>query len=87
MLLRQSDTDDKGYSLNGLMSYNFVANKEYTIRVHFYSSSTSGDVRLGIISTYYEENYEDFYGPYGLTTVSWSLPTDKVGIFKLELKT
>ena len=87
LLLGRSDTDDDGYSQNALFTYNFTADTEYIIRLRFYSSSTSGTVKLAIAPTYNHDNYEAMYGPYGLTTVSWSLGNNRVAFFRYTFNT
>ena len=83
MNLLEQDDDD-GYSLNALISYNFAANTTYILRVKFYAGSNSGDIRLAVIPTYHHDNYESAYGPYKLTTVSWSLSNDRVALFRYK---
>lgn len=53
--------DDQGYGTNALISYNFVANTTYKVRVKFWSSSTMGEVKLTCISSGSITNYEDIY--------------------------
>ena len=83
-LLGQADTDDDGYSLNALFSYNFSANTSYTIRVKFCSSSAYGNTKLAIVPTYHHDNYEAAYGTYSSTTVSSSLGNNAVALFRYK---
>jgi len=83
MNLLEQDDDD-GYSTNALISYDFVADTTYILRVKFYSGSDSGDIRLAVVPTYHHDNYESAYGPYKLTTVSWSLSNDSVALFRYK---
>ena len=87
LLLEKSDTDDDGYSQNALFTYFFTADLEYIIRVRFYSSSTYGTIKLAIVPSYHYDNYEATYGPYSLTTVSWSLDNNKVALFRYKFNT
>lgn len=81
LLLGRSDTDDKGYSTNALLSYNFSANTEYVVRVKFYSSSTSGITKLSIIPTYTYATYEDIYSLTDYTMgLTWSFAQNNVKV-------
>ena len=84
MLLGKSDTDDDGYSLNGLLSYEFDETKIYILRVKFYSASATGGIRVGIVPTYHHDKYESAYGPYGINTWGWSLSTKCVALFRYK---
>lgn len=84
LLLGRYDTDDRGYNRNALISYSFDANTEYIVRISLYNKANYGMVKLAIIPTYHHDSYEDAYGTYGLTTVSWSLGNDKVALFRYQ---
>ena len=56
-VLLDSD-DDSGYSWNALLSYNVTAGVKYIVKVKFYSSSQSGDVKLAIMPTATYSTYE-----------------------------
>lgn len=87
LLLGRIDTDDDGYSRNALFTYNFTANTEYIVRIRFYSSSTSGTIKLAIAPTYNHDNYEAMYGPYSITKVGWSLSQNRVAFFRYQFNT
>ena len=42
---------------------------------------------MAIAPTYNHDNYEAMYGPYGLTTVSWSLGNNRVAFFRYTFNT
>ena len=52
--------DDGGYSTNALINYTVSANTTYYIKVRFYSSSQSGQIRLAILPYHYStvDTYE-----------------------------
>ncbi|MDE5565432.1 MAG: hypothetical protein K2I77_00450, partial [Anaeroplasmataceae bacterium] len=50
--------DDSGYFRNAFLSYEFEKDIEYTLRVRFYTSSQSGEIRLTILQN------SDFYSSY-----------------------
>ena len=77
-----SEDDDDGYSLNALISTSVTANTPYIIRVKFHSDNNSGEIKLSIVPTYHHDNFESAYGPYKITTVNWSLSTDRVALFR-----
>lgn len=76
--------DDDGYKTNALISYNFSANTEYIVRVRYYFTSTSGEVKLSIIPTYHHDNYESAYGPYQKVKASWNLPLQTAALFRYQ---
>ena len=84
LLLGKEDTDDDGYQQNGLLSYEFDESEIYILRVKFYFSSTTGDIRVGIVPTYHHDNYESAYGPYGINTWGWSLSINRVALFRYK---
>ncbi len=53
-----ASNDDSGYNLNAFLSYNVSQDTVYTIKVKFYSSSQSGDVKLAIMPTATYSTYE-----------------------------
>ena len=66
--------DDSGQGLNSLFYYNVEANKQYILRVKFYNSSNTGDVKVGITpasETY--SKYEDIW-TYNSTGVTFYFP-------------
>lgn len=80
----RTDTDDKGYGSNALLSYEFEEGKIYILRVKFYYTYVTGAVRIGIVPTYHHDNYESAYGPYGINTWGWSLSTNRVALFRYK---
>lgn len=57
--------DDDGYKYNSLFSCTVSSNTEYRIRVEFYLSSTTGNIKIGIMPIpATQERYEDISGPY-----------------------
>lgn len=72
--------DDSGYSLNALLSYYFSKNVEYTIKVQFYNSNVSGQIKLAITPAYGVYNseassitrYEDIHTVEGCTGYTWN---------------
>ena len=84
-LLAQDDND--GYLNNALISYELAANTTYILRVRFWSHYASGRIRLVIIPTYHHDHYESAYGPYNITSVSWTLYYDRVAMFRYKFTT
>ena len=84
LLKGRSDTDDKGYGSNALLSYEFEEGKIYILRVKFYYTYVTGAVRIGIVPTYHHDNYESAYGPYGINTWGWSLSINRVALFRYK---
>lgn len=80
----RTDTDDKGYGSNALLSYEFEEGKIYILRVKFYYTYVTGAVRIGIVPTYHHDNYESAYGPYGINTWGWSLSINRVALFRYK---
>ena len=68
-------------------SYELAANTTYILRVRFWSHYASGRIRLVIIPTYHHDHYESAYGPYNITSVSWSLYYDRVAMFRYKFTT
>jgi len=58
LLNNTSSCDDAGYGSNALVSMSFSSGVQYRVRVCFYSSSKTGDVRLSIIPTATYANFE-----------------------------
>lgn len=64
-----SSNDDGGYKTNSLIRYYCSANSQYKVRVKFYSTSQSGEIKLAITPSYgalksdasYLDNYENIY--------------------------
>lgn len=80
--------DDDGYGTNALLSYNFLANTKYRIRIKFYSSSTAGDIKLAIIPTASYNTYENIYnGPVNWSGHSGSLKLNSVDVFRYSPST
>ena len=80
-ILGKADTDDKGYSTNSLISYNFSADTDYKIRVRYYQSSTYGITKLSIIPTYQYQDYEDIYSLVDYTRgLTWSFAQNNVKV-------
>ena len=51
--------DDSGYNTNAMILYTFSANTAYRVRVKFYSATSGGQIKLGIITTNSKpNNYE-----------------------------
>lgn len=72
--------DDSGYERNALVSYNFIANTQYRIRVRFCLTSTqSGNIRLAIIPTSSYDNYESIYSLTDYTLgLTWNFTQNNV---------
>ncbi len=81
--------DDSGYRLNSLLSYNFVANTEYTIRIRFFDpEDQSGDIKLAIVKTYSYDTYEDIYDLVDYTMgLTWSFAQNNVKLLTYEYST
>jgi len=84
LIMKWNDTDDEGYQRNALISYNFSADTVYFVRVRLYDEEESGKVKIAIMPTYHHDSYDDAYGTYGITTVSWSLSNDRVALFRYQ---
>lgn len=68
-----TSNDDAGYERNALISYNFSANTQYRLRVTFFSTSHTGDIKIGIAPTYSTTSYEDIYDLEDYTMgLTWS---------------
>lgn len=71
--------DDSGYNLNALISYYFIKDAEYIIKVQHYNSNVSGQIKLAITPAYGARNaevstitqYEDIYTIEGYTGYNW----------------
>lgn len=53
--------DDSGYKSNALISYDFLANTTYILRVKFYSTKELGDIKIVGTATNTVNNYEKIY--------------------------
>ena len=79
-LLVSDDCDDGGYSLNSLFGYYFSAGVQYTLKVRYYSTSTSGICKLAITPAYGAresdadsiETYENIKTVTGYTGYTWN---------------
>ena len=68
-----ASNDDSGYDKNALISYNFSANTQYRLRVTFFGSRHTGDVKIGIVPAYSTVTYEDIYDLKDYTKgLTWS---------------
>lgn len=64
-----ASNDDGGYKTNSLIRYYCSANSQYKVRVKFYSTSQSGEIKLAITPSYgalksdasYLDKYENIY--------------------------
>lgn len=81
--------DDGGYRLNSLLTYNFAANTEYTIRISFYDpEEQSGEIKLAIVKTYSYDRYEDIYDLVDYTMgLTWSFAQNNVKLLTYEYST
>jgi hypothetical protein len=78
-----SSTDDAGYSLNALITYNVSANTPYKIKVRFYSTSQSGSTRLAIVSAAIYNQYENIYiSPTDGSSYSANLTVGRVELLR-----
>lgn len=78
-----AQSDDSGYNTNSLISNFLYANETYTLRVYFYSSTKTGNIRLSVIPTnsIYTDftnidtlsYYSTYFGQYGYRTIGSSL--------------
>lgn len=61
--------DDSGEGYNAFFHYSVVANKAYILRVKFYSSSTTGNIKIGVAPTIAgnESQYENITHAEGLS--------------------
>lgn len=70
-----TSNDDSGYKLNAFILYNFDSNVRYKLRVRFYSSTESGEIKI-VGTPSYEPNYDGIYdlgsssGTFGYTGVN-----------------
>jgi len=73
--------DDAGYRLNALLSYNFAANTQYRLRVKFWSSYQTGEVKVAIVPSLSYDSYENiFQGPE-----NWHSHTGSLQLYKVRL--
>ena len=90
LALLQPD-DDGGVGLNALISYTLSPNVEYRVRVKFYSSSESGQVKLSIAPCGVAGSPSDFYnipGAYGTNaTYDAALALHRVEFFVFQPST
>ena len=78
-LLVSDECDDAGYRLNSLLSYYFSAGVQYTLKVRYYSSATSGVCKLALTPSYGAregdadsiETYENIKTVTGYTGYTW----------------
>ena len=86
-VLLDSD-DDSGYNLNALLAYNVTQGVKYTVRVKFYNSNQSGEVKLAIMSTSAYSTYENiFVGPNNWSSHSGTLSPYNVALLRYNTTT
>lgn len=80
--------DDSGYERNALISYNFNSNTQYRLRVTFFNTSHSGNVKIGIMPTYSMSTYEDIYYLEDYTSrLNWNFAQNNVKLLTYKFST